>query len=227
MCCLCRAPGIGGAPPGEGPGRGGKRWQRSPAPAPQMARDCELGSHLGGEGPRPSSAQRFGNILTKSGTAPKLFPEKWETGELGQGLSQHPLTQGCCKHRSVCSLGIWSFKISHPVQVSFPTLPAQPCFTFREFRASRHQSSEVRGTEPGCPVMHLASNTDQVLQQSIEELRGGGGSSSSAEFQFPALPAAFPSFPLPCKSRPALPQQPALLHGGMSLLPAWLPELRV
>lgn len=112
MCCLCRAPGIGGAHPGEGPGRGGKRWQRSPAPALQMARDCELGSHLGGEGPRPSSAQRFGDILTKSGTAPKLFPEKWETGELGQGLSQHPLTQGCCKHRSVCSLGIRSFKIS-------------------------------------------------------------------------------------------------------------------
>lgn len=191
-----------------------------------MARDCELGSYLGGEGLRPSSAQRFGDILTKSGTAPKFFPEKWETGELGQGLSQHPLTQSCCKHRSVCSLGIWSFKISHSVQVSFPTLPAQPCFTFRSSEPADTRAAKSEEQSQAAPVMHLASNTDQVLQQSIEELGGGGGSSSSAEFQFPALPAAFPSFPLPCKSRPALPQQPALLHGGMSLLPARLPELR-
>ncbi|CAN8200801.1 unnamed protein product, partial [Coccothraustes coccothraustes] len=58
----------------------------------------ELGSPLGG-GPRASSAQRSGGIQTKSGTAPKLFPEKWETGELGQGLTQAHRPRAAADHR--------------------------------------------------------------------------------------------------------------------------------
>lgn len=76
--------------------------------------------------------------------------------------------------------------------------------------------------------MDLASNTDQMLQQSIEGLAGGGaGSSSSADFPIfsfiRALPQLFPSLHVPHSSCPG--SRPCSPWFGISLLPARLPEL--
>lgn len=75
--------------------------------------------------------------------------------------------------------------------------------------------------------MDLASNMDQVLQQSIEGLGGGGGGrrSSSAEFSISSfirsLSQIFPSLQIPVISCPS--SQPCSPGLGVSLLSA--PEL--
>lgn len=105
--------------------RGGKETT-STSPS-KWARGCtEIWAHLWGRGPRATSAQRSGGNQTKSGTAPKLFPEKWETGELGQGLSQDTLTQGCCKPQECLQPGnlvikntsSWASFLSHSPSTS-------------------------------------------------------------------------------------------------------------
>lgn len=77
---------------------------------------------------------------------------------------------------------ICSFKISQPVLVSFPSLSAgssiYPCFISRDLEpADPGAAQPEEQSQAACPVMDLASNTYQVLQQSTEGLGGGGGSS--------------------------------------------------
>lgn len=76
--------------------------------------------------------------------------------------------------------------------------------------------------------MDLASNANQVLQQSIEGLGGGGGSSSSADFPIfsfiRSLPQLFPSLQIPHSSCPS--SRPSSPWLGVSLLSARIPELR-